>query len=86
MEEPDSDETRETVGMTTNLLVRGETVLAVVVKALHQEDGGVHRHQEREQQDADTDPTTQLQGVGETKSTGTCYTMKIRRERNVKVG
>lgn len=86
VEEPDGNEARETVGMTTNLLVRGETVLAVVVKALHQEDGSVDRHQEREQQDADTDPATQLQSVRETESTGTCCWLKRRRGRNGRAG
>ena len=80
VEEPDGNETGETVGVTADLLVGGKTVLAIVVEAPHQEDGGVDRHQEREQQDADSDPATHLQGIGETKSTSTC---KIReRERN----
>lgn len=76
VEEPNGNKTRKAEGVAADLLVGGKTVLAVVVKAPHQEDGGVDRHQERKQQDADSDPATHLQGVGETKSTSTC---KIRK-------
>ena len=58
---------RYMTGVATDLLIGREAVLAVVVEAFHEQDGGVDAHEKREQQNANTDPTTHLEGVGEAK-------------------
>jgi len=72
VKEPDSNQASTTKGVASNLLIGGEAVLAVVVKTLHQQDGRVDGHEEREQENAYSDPATKSEGVGETKCSGTC--------------
>lgn len=71
VEEPNSDQTGFAKGVATNFLVRGETVFAIVVEALHKQDSSVDGHEQREQQDSNTDPSTQLESVGQTEGSGT---------------
>lgn len=58
MEEPDGDETYPAKGVLSNLLVRGQASVAVVVDAFDNQDAGVDRHDHGQDQDSDANPST----------------------------